>query len=216
MLSLDTVQPLFTSLRAAGIKIEIEERSMTLILNALIMVVGAWLTASPFILHRSETASIVLCVAIGLVSILLALVSMRKRDAQLPAAIAALLGIFLFLWGVFIARLAGSSAGANEIIMGLVLVLLNLVALPFQLDVKKVEFFNRNGGELATFSQIRMKNDNILAKAVLLGSMPETIYMYPEEICKAISLMDPKVILSLPSILFQGWKRNRRKIHKTE
>ncbi|MEN6408107.1 MAG: hypothetical protein ABFD44_00175 [Anaerolineaceae bacterium] len=189
---------------------------MTLILNALIMVVGAWLAVSPFVLHRSGAASIVLCAAVGLASILLALVSIRKRSAQLPAAAGVLLGMILFLWGVFIARLTGSSAGANEIVVGLVLALLNLVVLPFQLDVKKVEFFNRNGGELATFSQIRMKNDNILAKAVLLGSMPETIYMYPEEICKAIALMDPKVILSLPSILFQGWKRNRSKTHKTE
>jgi hypothetical protein len=81
--------------------------------------------------------------------------------------------------------------------------------LPFQIEVTKADFFNRNGGELATMTQIRVKNDNILAKTVLLGAMPETIYMRPEEICKAIALMDINVILSLPRILYKGWKNNR-------
>jgi hypothetical protein len=183
---------------------------MTIILNSLIMLVGAWLAVSPFILGYTP-ASIGVCVVIGLFVIALAWISIKQKTAQWPAMITALLGFFLILWGAFLGHLAAALSGISEILVGILLAVFAVICLPFQLKVEKVDFYNRNGGGLATFNQIRIKNENILAKAVLLGSMPETIYMYPEEICKAIALMDVNVILSLPKILYLGWKRNRAK-----
>jgi hypothetical protein len=183
---------------------------MTKILNYCILVVSAWLIISPFILGYSGYR-VVVCIILGIIAAALAYVSTLRKVDQWPSMSIAVLGVFLILWGAFIAHLVGVSAGANEIIIGILLAFLSLLALPFQIGVSKVEFYNRSGGELATFSQIRMKNGDILAKAMLLGSMPETIYMRPEEICKAVALMDTKVILSLPAILFKGWRINRSK-----
>lgn len=53
------------------------------------------------------------------------------------------------------------------------------------------------------------KKGNLLAKTVLLGSMPETIFIRPEELCKLLSLMDFKVVAKLPGMLYEGWKQNR-------
>jgi hypothetical protein len=172
------------------------------------MIVCAWLIVSPFILG-STGAGMAVPIIIGLLVIGLAFLNIWRKTDQWPSMIISVLGLILILWGAFVARLAGTSGGANEIIVGLLLIVLGLLVLPFQVAVSKVQFYNRNGGELAVFTQIRMKNDDILAKSMLLGSMPETIYMRPEEICKAIALIDSKVILSLPVILYKGWKRNR-------
>jgi hypothetical protein len=183
---------------------------MTKLLNYLIMLVSVWLLVSPLILGYGG-ASLILCIVTGIAMLALAYTSLKRKADQWPAMAGIVIGFFLFLWGVFLGHRMGASAGISEILVGFLLALLNLVVLPFQLVVSKVEFVNRNGGELATFTQIRMKNGDILAKAMLLGSMPETIYMRPEEICKAVALMDAKVILSLPSILFKGWRINRSK-----
>ncbi len=181
---------------------------MTKFLNYLIMIVSAWLVISPFILGYNG-AGLAVCILVGVLAIALAFISIRRKADQWPSMIIAALGIFLILWGAFIGHLVGTPAGVSEVLVGVMMLILGLVVLPFQLDISKAMFTNRNGGELATFTQIRMKNDNILVKSMLLSSMPETIYMSPEEICKAAALVDIKVILSLPKILYLGWKANR-------
>jgi len=182
---------------------------MAKFLNSLVILVGGWLLVSPFILGYSDVASMGVCIGVGLVVIALAFISIQRKADQWPSWGNFVLGVFLILWGAFIARLFGATAGVNEILVGILLVILDMVVLPFQIVVPKSVFFNRSGGELATVTQIRIKNDNILAKSILLGSMPETIYVRPEELCKMMSLMDIKVILSLPGILYKGWRGNR-------
>lgn len=181
---------------------------MTKLINYFLMIVGAWLMISPFLLGYTAS-SLALCMIVGILVIALAFLSIRSKVAQWPSVLIALLGLFLILWGSFIARLVGATAGASEIIAGILLAVFSILVLPFLLEVEKVQFFNRSGGELATFSKIRMKDNNIIAKGMLLGSMPETIYMYPEEICKALAMIDFGVILALPKILYTGWKRNQ-------
>jgi hypothetical protein len=186
---------------------------MTKILNYIIMVVAGWLVISP-LLFGYQGAGLGVNIVIGLLVIVLAYISIKNKTAQWPSMVIAVLGVFLILWGAFIGRLMGTSAGVNEALVGILLLLLGLVVLPFQIEVTKSIFFNRSGGELANCTRIRVKDGNILAKATLLGSMPETIYMRPEEICKAIAMMETEVIMALPKMLYQGWKINRA-VNKT-
>jgi hypothetical protein len=181
---------------------------MAKLLNYLIIGVGAWLVVSLFILGYTAAGKAV-CIIIGVLVIALAFISIRRKADQWPSMIIIALGIFLILWGAFIGRLAGVPGGINEVVVGIMFTILDLLVLPFQLDASKAEFYNRSGGGLATITQIRMKDGNVLAKSVLLGAMPETIYMRPEEICKVFAMLDMKIFLSLPAILYLGWKRNR-------
>jgi hypothetical protein len=176
---------------------------MTKILNYIIMIFAGWLVISPLFLGYQDSAGISVNIVIGLLVIVLAYISIKYKAAQWPSMVIAASGIFLIFWGAFIGRLMGASAGVNEVLAGILLLLLGLVILPFQIEVTMSVFFNRSGGELANCTRIRVKDGNILAKATLLGSMPETIYMRPEEICKAAAMMEPEVIMALPKILYR-------------
>lgn len=48
-------------------------------------------------------------------------------------------------------------------------------------------------------------------KGQLLGSMPATIYLTPEELWKIVGLIDPGVVFALPRLLVRGWWRSRRR-----
>jgi hypothetical protein len=181
---------------------------MTKILNYATMLVSFWLIVSPFVLGY-QLVGIGICIGGGIIAIALAFISIKRGVSQWPSYLVILVGIFLILWGVFIAHLVGTAFSANEVVVGILLIILNLLILPFQIDCTDARFYNRNGGDLATMTQVRVKGNDVLAKAVLLGAMPETIYMKPEEICKAFSLVDAQVVLALPKILYLGWKNNR-------
>ena len=104
---------------------------MTRYLNTVIMIVGAWLAFfSPWIFHRTG-ASLIILLAAGILSALLAFIRARGRNLQWPSILIALIGLFLVLWGAFVARLAGNAAGANEIISGILLLILAVSSLAF-------------------------------------------------------------------------------------
>ncbi|UWG98764.1 hypothetical protein LPY66_08220 [Dehalobacter sp. DCM] len=181
---------------------------MTKLLNYLIIVIAGWLIISRFILGFHSYFGIAVNVIVGLAVIGLAFLSIKSKVVQWPSMIIVVLGIFLFLWGI-VGRFLGASAGSNESVAGILLIILGVLVLPFQIAVTKCSMVNRTGGGLAEMTQIRMKDGNIIAKSILLGSMPETIYIKPEEICKAVALVDLDVILALPGLLYRGWKINR-------
>lgn len=180
---------------------------MTKVLNYIIMVVAGWLVISPLVLSYDSGTGV--NIVIGLLMIVLAYISIKQKAAQWPSMVIAALAAFLILWGAFIGGLMGASAGINEVLVGILLLLLGLVVLPFQIEATKSVFYNRSGGELANSTRIRVKDGNILVKSTLLGSMPETIYMRPEEICKAAAMVEPEVVMALPKMLYKGWKINR-------
>lgn len=189
---------------------------MTKVLNYIIMVVAGWLVISPLLFSYEVAAGMGVNIVIGLLVIVLAYISIKQRAAQWPSMVIAILGLFLILWGAFIGRLIGASAGVNEVLVGILLLLLGLIVIPFQIEATKSVFYNRSGGELANSTRIRVKDGNILVKSTLLGSMPETIYMRPEEICKAAAMVEPEVVLALPKMLYQGWKINREQSKANE
>jgi len=65
-------------------------------------------------------------------------------------------------------------------------------------------------------SVISFKKENIAIKAILLGSMPSTLYVRPEEVWKALSLVDESVIWHLPAFLYQGWKLARQQAREAK
>lgn len=182
---------------------------MVKIFSNVTILVAVWLGVSGLVLGYGEGFCITVNAIVALCVLALVFFGSKSPGTQWPFMIILTLGILLVLWGIISSIIPTLLAGVNEIIVGLVLVGLSALTLPFQVVVTSAEFHNRHGGDLASFKRVRYKNGKILAKAVLLGSMPETIYMSPEEICKAVALMEPQVIFSIPIILYRGWKNNR-------
>ena len=188
---------------------------MTKLIEYALIALGVWLAASSTVMYWGGSLGVVVGVVVGVLAVALAFVGMRSKTVQWNFLAVAGLGLALVAWGVADALVfAGGGAAANEIIVGLLLAALAVVALPFQVDASRATFYNRMGGELARMESITEKKGNLLAKAVLLNSMPETIFIRPDEICKMISLIDFKVVVALPKILYAGWKVNREEARR--
>ncbi|MEY8460858.1 hypothetical protein AALA69_06985 [Eggerthellaceae bacterium 24-137] len=182
---------------------------MRTLLEAAIIALGAWLCLSPVALGYAEPIAIVLSVGMGVLSVVCACIGLRSKTVQINFMVLVAAGLCFAVWGLVGSLGLAWINGVNEVIVGLLIACLSAICLPLQLDVEKASFYNRGGSDLASISKMSEKKGNLLAKTVLLGSMPETIFIRPEELCKLLSLMDFQVVAKLPGMLFEGWKRNR-------
>ena len=69
---------------------------------------------------------------------------------------------------------------------------------------------DRSGNVLATISGVQIAGQDLVVKAVLLGSMQTTIVMKPAELWKLLTLPGAPVILRMPRLLYLGWRDARR------
>jgi hypothetical protein len=180
---------------------------VTKILNYVVLILAGYLCVSCLIIGDQNLLRIVVDVAIALLLAGAAAISIKLKTEQWPSMAIAVAGVCLVVWAIA-GYFLGAATGVNEALVGMLCALLGVVAVPFQVIATKASFHNRTGNGLAEFMQVRMKDGNIICKSVLLGTMPETIYMRPGEICKAAALVDQDVILALPGILYRGWKAN--------
>lgn len=184
-------------------------------LYILILILALWMLVSPFLLGSSDWLRKGIDLALALVVVLLAYLGFRTPQSKYPARIILLIGLAMIIWGAIARPLTGEPGGASEIIVGMLWFFLSLLIT--QLFVfPKMSAYDKGGMELTAMSAIRYKKDNITIKAVLLGSMPSTIYIHPEEIWKVLALIDDSVIWHLPILLYRGWKRARLESSKAD
>jgi hypothetical protein len=186
---------------------------MVLLLGVLSCFFGVLISVSPFVLGYSFAETIV-AAAIGISCVLLSILAIKFKTKNSLAFMNIIIAIITMVFGVV--ELVINSQGARFIIIGLVLLVLNFAMLPFMIAADKAEFYNKSGAELATVTAIRPKGDNLIVRSVLLGSMPETIYVRPGELCKMIALLDSSVFLFLVSFLYRGYKENKRAASKVD
>jgi len=164
---------------------------------------------SPFLLGSTDWLRKGIDLALALVVVLFAYLGYRNSQSKYPARIILLIGLAMIIWGAIARPLTGEPGGASEIIVGILWFLFVFTNYPNCLFFLKMSAYDKGGMELTAMSAIRYKKDNITIKAVLLGSMPSTIYIHPEEIWKVLALIDDSVIWHLPILLYRGWKRAR-------
>lgn len=187
---------------------------MTRLLEYLLIALGLWTVLSPFVLGCEEMYGTVVVAVIGIAGIALAALGFTSKTIQWNFALLAVLGLALALWGLVGGLLLQAASPANDVIIGLLICAVSVACLPFQVDAKKATFYNRSGQELARIEKISDKKGNLLAKSVLLASMPETIFIRPEELCRMLALIDFAVVKKLPGLLYAGWKVNREEREK--
>ncbi|MFH2043951.1 MAG: hypothetical protein ABIK92_02265 [Pseudomonadota bacterium] len=59
-------------------------------------------------------------------------------------------------------------------------------------------------------SSLKRKGDDIVMKGTLMGTMPSTIYVKPEEVWNAIKMLSWSIISYLPMMIIKGWRVSRR------
>lgn len=181
----------------------------------LILLLALWFSLSPFVLGVSDGLRRGINLGTGLVVVVLAFLGFRSPHAKFPARLIEFISLAMVVWGAIARPLTGAPGGANEIIIGVLWFLLAVVIT--QLFVfPKISAHDKGGMELTSMSAIRYKNEQIAIKAILLGSMPSTIYLSPEELWKAIGIIDANVIWHLPTLLYRGWKRARQQASTLE
>ena len=180
---------------------------MVLLLGIVSCALAVCLVLCPF-LFGFGTISLACSLAVGVCVAVLSLVMVKKRQSKALAWCNIVLGVAAFVAGIVTLIMEGH--GAYLIICGLLIAVVNVVALPFMISAAEARFSNKQGSDLARVKSVKMKNgETVLAKVVLLGSMPETIYVQPEELIKMLALMDDSVVKGLFGYLLKGYRANK-------
>ena len=180
---------------------------MISVFYCLLIILAVWLGGSTWIFAGTSALQGGVALGVALLIIIFSFLGIRKKAKFWPAAII-LLGVAFIIWAI-ISKVTGDAGWGifiDELIVALLCVF--LAYLVTQMFVfPNMTAVDRTGDALATMSNIKVKDGSIVVRAVLLGSMPSTIIIYPEEVWKLLPFIETNVITSLPGILYRGWKK---------
>lgn len=179
---------------------------MSKAINIMLAVLGAWLIVSPFLLGYVVPRLLVTAV-LGCAALLLAVIAARQEPSKKAADYVLIgLGVCLVVWGIV--SLFGNlgAAGVNEIVVGVLVAALAFAATCFAVPYEGASFYDRGGAPMVDVKSLRLKDDTILMKAMLLQSMPSTVYVRPDEVWKVLTMIPFDLIKGLPGFLVQGYK----------
>ena len=184
-------------------------------LYVLVLILAVWLAISPFLLGSTSWLRKGVDLAAALVVTVLVVLGTRNSGSKYPSWIILFIGLAMIVWGAIARPLTGEPGGASEIIVGVLWLILAFIITQL-FAFSKMSVYDVSGRELTSMSLISFKKENIAIKAILLGSMPSTLYVRPEEVWKALSLVDESVIWHLPAFLYQGWKLARQQAREAK
>jgi len=61
------------------------------------------------------------------------------------------------------------------------------------------------GNVMMEIVSVECKGDDLVTKGKMMGTMPATIHLRPQEMWEAKSLLSWSVICHIPSMLIKGW-----------
>lgn len=73
-----------------------------------------------------------------------------------------------------------------------------------------VRMYTKDGNVLMEVSKIGLEGSNLTVRGKIMGTMPTTAYVRPEELWGMLGLLPIKFIAYLPLLLFRGWRRRKR------
>lgn len=74
-----------------------------------------------------------------------------------------------------------------------------------------MKMFSREGVEMMDVKSITLEDHNLVLKGKMMGTMATVIYLKPEEVWKAFTLMSFTTMLYMPVMLVKGFWRSRKK-----
>jgi hypothetical protein len=179
---------------------------VTLVLGVLLIIL-AWA------LDYRGTSAVWQDTVTGLViaAISAAVVTGKVKKAQDWLLLAnAVVGLWLIVSGIFVFGTKAASNRVIDIVLGVVIGALALVASQI-IEGRKGFVFTKDGEVLLEMSKLGFKEGSIEAKGKAYGSMPQTMRIPPEQVWALIGLVPFEVIVRLPLVLFAGWRKSRGK-----
>lgn len=170
----------------------------------VITVLAVWLLVSPFLLKYMDVASTAIAIVAALASGVIAVVGAQK-DTLWEAKVILGLSVLLTVWGL-IGLFLPNGAGLNELLIGLLWGGIAFVISQIQ-EAAEVVAYDVYGNPMAQITKISFKKEDLVAKAMLLGSMPSSMYLRPEEIWKLLGMVSFETIMGMPKFLVTGAKR---------
>ena len=84
-----------------------------------------------------------------------------------------------------------------------------LAALRLRLASKNFILHAQDGAVLMEVKKLEYKNSKLVVRGKMMGTMPTTAHMHPDELWKALTMISLKVFLSFPKLIYLGWKSAR-------
>jgi len=69
---------------------------------------------------------------------------------------------------------------------------------------------SKDGIEMMEVKSIQREGEKLVLKGKIMGSMPATIYLRPEDVWAGWQLLPFSVLVALPGMLLKGFRRSRK------
>jgi|JFJP01.1.fsa_nt_gi hypothetical protein len=149
-----------------------------------------------------ETAEITYWIISGM-SLLLSIcaVTLSSKDVRLLHWLSILLAFIIIVLSWFIHPVSWIT-----FIIGVFSALVLVFTIRILPSVKNFILHAQDGSILMEIRNIEIKENNLVIKGKMMGTMPTVAEMRPEEIWKAISMIPLRVLLGFPKYLLKAWK----------
>ena len=74
-----------------------------------------------------------------------------------------------------------------------------------------MKMYSKEGNIMMDTRSLRREGDNLIMKGKMMDAMLMSIYLKPEDVWEAKSLLSWSVIWYMPIIIVKGWWRSRKK-----
>jgi hypothetical protein len=186
---------------------------MKQILSWLLIFISVWLIISSLFLGYSGVGTLYIIltgIVIFIISLKFALSSASK--AIWPYWINVVLGTALIIYGLWGIIVGGGFAHINEIIFGVLITLLSYIITQI-VEGAASYMYTKDGNVLMEAKSVEFRDKSLVLRGKIMGTMPTSAYLHPEEAWAMLGILTQQVILTMPSYLFHGWK-NRAKLLK--
>lgn len=85
-----------------------------------------------------------------------------------------------------------------------------LAALRLRSVSKNFILHAHDGAVLMEVKKLEYKDSKLVVRGKMMGTMPTTAHMYPDELWKALTMISLKVFLSFPKLIYLGWKSAKK------
>jgi len=175
-------------------------------LIALTAPFALWLVAAPWVDGDPSRWGTIGGTAAGVLLLAGAALALARHCRRWTLVLVGALGVGVVAFGVA-AFPAGLAVRLAAVIVGLLTVALAVFAIVLPAPTR-IRAVNKRGGTLAEIKSLKVRDGKIAAPSILLGSMPETVYVTPGEIWNLLGAIGPDVILALPKMILAGRKES--------
>ena len=168
------------------------------ILSGFMTAIGVWLVVTPWTgWYAGSDGARYLDVALGILVVILGFVHVFRRAPGRIAGVdwvTLVVGIVLLVAGIFLPD-RGGAVRASEIICSLLLIGISWVAVHLP-AAKTTRMVSIEGQVLLEMTDLLADERGIGMKGKLMGAMPATIYVKPEELWNLLGMVPAKVVFA--------------------